>query len=115
MHPSDDPDSITSTNTYSHDNNGTTTNRLEKILQSISIETIEAEAIMYLAIYYHENDDFDSAAMYVYHKVNRSSYYFATASHLFYCLSLPLFFEKILLAFVRLSWSRTRTSQRDVT
>ena len=68
MHPNDDPDSITSNHTYSHDYNGTTTNRLEKILQSISIETIEAEAIMYLAIYYHENDDFDSAAMYVYCK-----------------------------------------------
>ena len=66
MHPNDDPDSITRNN-----NNGADSNRLEKMLQGISIETIEAEAIMYLAIYYHENDDFDSAAMYV-HYIYRS-------------------------------------------
>lgn len=48
--------------------------------------------------------------------VNQSFVIFlGTASHLFYCLSLPLFVEKLLLAFIRLSWPRTRTSQRDVT
>jgi hypothetical protein len=67
MHPNDDPDSISRNNNPSHNNNDTTTNRLEKILHGISIETIEAEAIMYLALYYHENDDFDSAAMFVFY------------------------------------------------
>jgi hypothetical protein len=66
MHPYEVPYSITNNNTSSHDNDSTT-NRLEKILHGISIETIEAEAIIYLAIYYHENDDYDNAAMYVYY------------------------------------------------
>lgn len=38
---------------------------IEKMLRNISIETIEAEAIMYLAIYYRDHDDLDSAATYV--------------------------------------------------
>jgi hypothetical protein len=59
MHPDDDPDTITNNKTSSH----STTNHLEKILHGISIETIEAEAIMYLAIYYHEHQDFENAAM----------------------------------------------------
>jgi hypothetical protein len=45
--------------------NSPATNRIEKILQGISIETVEAEAMMYLAIYYRENDDYESAATYV--------------------------------------------------
>ena len=63
MHPSDDPDTTASNNVSSHENNDSSANRLDKILQGISIETIEAEAIMYLAIYYHENNDFDNASM----------------------------------------------------
>ena len=65
MHPNDDPDTIDSNSTSNHDNNDGATNRLEKILHGISIETIEAESIMYLAIYYHDNNDFENAAMYV--------------------------------------------------
>jgi hypothetical protein len=36
------------------------------MIYGISIETIEAEAIMYLAIYYRDNNDYDTATMYEY-------------------------------------------------
>ena len=39
---------------------------LDKLLQGISIEATEADAIMFLAIYYRDNDDYDSAASYVF-------------------------------------------------
>jgi hypothetical protein len=67
MNPDDNSEliSISNIEKSSQEINDTTTNRLERILQGISVETIEAEAIMYLATYYHDNNDFDSAAMYV--------------------------------------------------
>lgn len=91
MHPDDDPDAITSNQTSHHDNNDGTTNRLEKILQGISIETIEAEAIMYLAIYYHENNDFENAAMYVWIKSKIFDILICRKSQLFLFALLQIF------------------------
>lgn len=88
MHPDDDPDAITNSKTSHHDDNDGTTNRLEKILQGISIETIEAEAIMYLAIYYHENNDFDNAAMYVW--IISNMYFVCLKSQLFLFVLLQI-------------------------
>jgi lipoprotein NlpI len=48
--------------THSEAASATTAGSLDKMLQGISVESTEAEAIMYLAVYYTEHDDFDSAA-----------------------------------------------------